>query len=185
MTTTATTQAATFDTDTGRSSKAQGQTVLLIMMPKGYTYQTSDICTTISALDERSEEGVVDVSAIEEACSANAYFEMVNGSDSFITWPPQEENITFLAISTNNNEAIICQATDESNSSLIVVPNSVVIPDELEEVGNSISSCTSPLVESAKAVLTMLEEPLCETLKYCLGLKGIAGGLNGISCGKF
>ena len=172
MTTTAITQAATFDTDTGRSPKIREQAVLVIMMPKGYTYQTSDICTTISALDERSEEGVVDVSPVEEASGANAHFEMVNGSDSFITWPLQEENIT-LSASSN----VICQATDESNSSLIVMlSNSIMIPGGLEEVGNNacISSWTSPLLESAKAVLTMLEESLCETLKYYLSSKGIA-----------
>ena len=128
MTTTATTQTATFDT--GRSPKihVQGQAVLVIVMNHSHTEifrnQTSDICTTISVLDERSEEGVVDVSAVEEACGVNAHFEMVNGSDSFITWPPQEENTT-LSASSN----VICQATDESNSSLIVVSNSVVIHD--------------------------------------------------------
>ena len=211
-------------------------------------------CTTISPLDERSEEGVVDVSPVEEACSANDNFVMVNGSDSFITQPPQEENMTLSATSSNNNEAITCQATDESNSSLIVVPNSVVIHDELnvsfddggdtniddggnrcqatdesnsslivmssssimilgglEEVGNNayISSCTSPLLESDKAVLTTLEESLCENLKYFIGsaynsghvsvdgdinddsggicaTKGSNGdGDYGISCGKF
>ena len=183
MTTTATTQVATFDT--GRSPKIRGQAVLVIVMNHSHTEifhnQTSDICTTISALDERSEEGVVDVSAIEEACGVNVHFEMVNGSDSFITWPPQEENIT-LSASSN----AICQATDESNSSLIVMSsNSIMIPDELEEVGNNayISSCTSPLLESDKAVLTTLEEPLYENLKYYLGLKSIAAYNSGHGSG--